>query len=400
MICRKLWGGAFLVAGTSIGAATLALPVATASIGLFGTLVLFLLCWLVMLASALMLLEVNIASGKSDSFMSMAEKTLGAYAKWVVAVLYAILLYSLMAAYLRGSGDLVHGLANVFFLADLSSYLEPLPCTLFAAIALYFGAKCIDRLNSYMMYGLIISFTILVCSLLLVANLHTMTYSIGFSFLNMLKLLPIAITAFGFQVIVPTLRHYMHKELDILPKTITLGSLIPFVIYLIWSVLIYMCMPTTGEFSLSALFTAKQPVVSLPIFLNSLYHNKIITSSISLFAFFALASSLLGISISLFDLLADKFFLKMNNIRVYLIIAVLLPPLLFAEFFPEGFLLALKYAGIFVAILNIFLPAVMVLKIRKTNKVTSFKAPVGSFVIYSTIVIALLIVIVSLVLGA
>tara|TARA_B110000459_G_C16625397_1_gene505037 strand:- start:5931 stop:7124 length:1194 start_codon:yes stop_codon:yes gene_type:complete len=396
MICRKLWGGAFLVAGTSIGAATLALPIATAAIGLFGTLVLFLLCWLVMLASALMLLEVSIASDKSDSFMSMAENTLGFYAKWVVAILYAILLYSLMAAYLRGSGDLVHGLANVFLSADLSPYLEPLPCALFAAISLHFGAKCIDRLNSYMMYGLVMSFAVLVCSLLLVASLHAATYSISFSFLSMLKLLPIAITAFGFQVIVPTLRHYMHKELDILPKAITIGSLIPFVIYLIWSILIYMCMPTTGEFSLSALFTAKQPVVSLPIFLNALYHNKIITSSISIFAFFALASSLLGISISLFDLLADKCSLKINNIRSYLIIAVLLPPFLFAEFFPEGFLLALKYAGIFVALLNIFLPAIMVLKIRKNNKPAAFSAPVATRAIYATMMMALLIIVVSL----
>lgn len=395
----KLWGGAFLVAGTSIGAATLALPVATSSIGLLGTLVLFLFCWLVMLAAALMLLEVNIACGKSDSFISMTEQTFGTYAKWLVAVSYGILLYSLMAAYLRGSGDLVHGLANVFSLSDLSMYLEPLPCTLFAAVALYFGAKCIDRINSYMMYGLIISFVVLVFSLLLVANLHAITYISGFSFLSMLKLLPIIITAFGFQVIIPTLRQYMHNELDILPKAITLGSLMPFIIYLVWSILIYMCMPTQGEFSLSALFTAKQPVVSLPIFLNALYHNKIITTSISIFAFFALASSLLGISISLFDLLADKYSLKIKNSRIYLIIAVLFPPLLFAEFFPAGFLLALKYAGIFVALLNIFLPAVMVLKIRKTNNSNSFRAPVGSIVIYATILVSLVIIMSSLLIG-
>ena len=391
----KLWGGAFLVAGTSIGAATLALPVATSAIGLLGTLVLFLLCWLVMLAAALMLLEVNVACDKSDSFISMAEQAFGTYAKWLVAISYGILLYSLMAAYLRGSGDLFHGLVSVLSLSDFSMYLEPLPCTLFAALALYFGAKCIDNLNSYMMYGLIISFVVLVLSLLLVANLHAITYISGFSFLSMLKLLPIVITAFGFQVIIPTLRQYMHEELDILPKSITIGSLMPFVIYLVWSILIYMCMPTQGEFSLSALFAAKQPVVSLPIFLNALYHSKIITTSISIFAFFALASSLLGISISLFDLLADKCSFKTNNIRIYLIIAVLLPPLLFAEFFPAGFLLALKYAGIFVALLNIFLPAVMVLKIRKTNKPTTFNGMTHNIVVYAAILVSLVIVVSS-----
>ncbi len=42
-----------------------------------------------------------------------------------------------------------------------------------------------------------------------------------------------------------------------------------------------------------------------------------------------------------------------------------LPPLAFALFYPQGFIMALGYAAIALAILAIFLPLVMVVKVRQ-----------------------------------
>ncbi len=61
------------------------------------------------------------------------------------------------------------------------------------------------------------------------------------------------------------------------------------------------------------------------------------------------------------------------------------PPLLFVYFYPEGFILALKYAGIFVAILLAILPALMVFKLPKKGFYKSF---VGRSLLVMIILIA------------
>ena len=55
-----LLGGTLLIAGTSIGVGMLALPVATASGGFIPSIVVYLICWLFMLSSGLLILEACI----------------------------------------------------------------------------------------------------------------------------------------------------------------------------------------------------------------------------------------------------------------------------------------------------------------------------------------------------
>ncbi|MES2272690.1 MAG: aromatic amino acid transport family protein, partial [Chlamydiota bacterium] len=53
-----VFGGTLLVAGTSIGAGMLALPVVTASGGFLPALFVYFLCWLFMTCTGLLLLEI------------------------------------------------------------------------------------------------------------------------------------------------------------------------------------------------------------------------------------------------------------------------------------------------------------------------------------------------------
>ena len=55
----KTCGAIFLVSGTCIGAGMLALPIVTVKCGFGWSVVLFIGCWLVMLLSSLLVLEVN-----------------------------------------------------------------------------------------------------------------------------------------------------------------------------------------------------------------------------------------------------------------------------------------------------------------------------------------------------
>ena len=64
--------------------------------------------------------------------------------------------------------------------------------------------------------------------------------------------------------------------------------------------------------------------------------------------------------------------------KVLLLILMFAPPLLFSLFYPTGFILAVGYAGVFVAVLYGILPAIMVWKGRYVEKVKGqFRVPGG-----------------------
>src|SRR5262249_30357327 len=80
------------------------------------------------------------------------------------------------------------------------------------------------------------------------------------------------------------------------------------------------------------------------------------------FAFFALLTSFFGVALGLVDFWADG--LKLKNTpynRFWLCLLIFIPPLIFALYYPNVFLMALDYAGVFgCALLLGLLPVLMV----------------------------------------
>jgi len=100
--------------------------------------------------------------------------------------------------------------------------------------------------------------------------------------------------------------------------------------------------------------------------LSNMLHNPMVSQSVSIFADLALATSFLGVSLGLFDFLSDT--LKRGNQatgRIQTALVTFIPPLCFALFYPQGFIMALGYAAIALVILAIFLPVAMVKAQRK-----------------------------------
>src|SRR3990167_7556773 len=104
----KLLGGILLIVGTTIGAGILALPVATAELGFWGSLVLLIGCWTVMTTCAFLFLEVNLWLPPNTNLISMAGATLGRGGQVIAWLAYLLLLYSILSAYIAGGGDLFH----------------------------------------------------------------------------------------------------------------------------------------------------------------------------------------------------------------------------------------------------------------------------------------------------
>lgn len=93
---------------------------------------------------------------------------------------------------------------------------------------------------------------------------------------------------------------------------------------------------------------------------------------VGFFADLALVTSFLGVSLGLFEFIQDSTKAKLKGNRSYVALFTYLPPLAFALFYPEGFIMALGYAAIALAVLAILLPAAMVLKSRKEYRDARF----------------------------
>ena len=96
---KRLIGGILLIVGTSIGGGMLALPMAVAAGSYPHASFLFVSVWLLMMFSALFLLEVNLWFPDGANLISMARKTLGRSAEVITWLFYLLLLYTLLSAY-------------------------------------------------------------------------------------------------------------------------------------------------------------------------------------------------------------------------------------------------------------------------------------------------------------
>ena len=344
-------GGALLVAGTTIGVGMLALPIATGPGGFVPSLAIYFICWVFMLCTGLLLVEVNLSMPKDTSFISMAETLLGKPGRILFWIVYLFLFLTVMVAHVAGGGDILRQIPHW----PLPGWISALIYTAVFAPVIYLGAKMVDRLNLILISGVAIFYLGFVG-----VSISSVQTSL-LSHINWGKAwlaLPILFTAFTYQVIVPTLVNYLERNIRKIRLAIIFGSLIPLVIYLLWEFVILGIVPPTGPHGIEeAIQLGQNAVTPLKHFVNSSW---ILTLS-NWFAFFALTTSFIPLALSFFDFLADGFHWKKTGAhRFWLCIMVFGVPAAIALIYPNIFLVALGYAGgISCALLFGLMPPVM-----------------------------------------
>jgi len=353
-----LIGGILLVAGTSIGGGMLALPVLTSQAGFFPSLCLYLSCWLFMMCTGLLFLEISLWMEGDANIITMASRTLGKWGKAAAWGLYLFLFYCLTLAYVVGAGDLiVEVMDKAIHLNEWQGQLIFL--ALFVPFV-YAGARLVGRLNLFLMFGLGLSF----CAFVLLGYPHVnRDFLLKNSWIHIWSALPITFTAFAYQGIIPTLISYLHRNVSMVRLAIIIGSFLPFIAYAIWQWLILGIVPAEGPGSLQEAMqngqNAVQPlktILAVPeVYVVGQY-----------FAFFALVTSFFGVTLGLMDFLADGLKVEKTPLnKILLCVLIFLPPFLFALTHPHIFLVALDYAGGFgCALLLGLLPVLMVWKGR------------------------------------
>lgn len=349
----SLLGAICLVAGTAIGGGMLALPVLTAAGGFWPATLIYLLCWLFMLATGLIVVEIFLWNKNEMNFVTMAQSTLGLAGKIVAWILYLFLFYSLTVAYISGGGAIVVDALDILFKVKINPCLGPLIFTLIFAPFVIIGPLLTGRINVILMLGLIVSFLLFV--ILGIKHVETGYLTRGNLGLALLAT-PVVFTSFGFQGSVPTITQYMGRNRRKTAIALIVGTFIPLLVYIVWEWLILGVVPPEGlEDALKQGQSAVYP-------LRNILHVPWLFTIGEFFAFFAIVTSFFGVTLGLIDFLRDGLKLQKTFQKRFLLgLLVFLPTLAFAMVNPCVFLNALHYAGgIGCALLLGLLPLLMV----------------------------------------
>lgn len=345
-------GGTLLITGTAVGVGMLALPVATGPGGFLPAVVIYLICWLFMLCTGLLLVEVCTWMPKNSNIITIAGHLLGKTGKGVCWVVYLFLFVTVMIAHVVGGGGVVHEITRNVIPLWLSALIYVL---LFAPVV-YLGTKYVDRLNLIIMAGIVITYFLFIGFSYSHVNVELLKFT---NWPKAWLAIPVLFTAFTYQVIVPTLMTYMKGDAKKVRSCIIIGSSIPLVIYLIWELLILGIVPIEGPGGLiEAAKLGQNAVMPLKTFVGA-------SSLIDIgqaFAFFTMTTSYIALSLSFVDFLADG--LKIQKVglkKVGLCLLVFVFPTVIGMTYPHLFIDALSYAGGFsCAILFGFFPPLMV----------------------------------------
>lgn len=383
----KFIGSILLLAGTAIGAGMLALPIVSATSGIFFSSLLIIFIWALMTFTALLILEVNLAfKPYHNSFGSMAFGTLGRTGQIIAWLTCLLLLYSLTAAYIAGNTSLLTALIHHIFHVRSPDWMNALLFTLILGTAVFWSTHTVDLLNRLFISvkGLLLIFAlILLMPHIRITQLIHQTGPTKYLW----AAAPIMLTSFGFHTVIPSLTNYLGPKPKALKSVIIIGAAIPLIIYILWLIATLGIIPFFGRDSFTHIAESHSSVGGLVTTINTIIKNRWINFSVNGFADIAMTTSFLGVSLGLFDFLADGFQRSNSHFgRAQTALLTFLPPLSFAIFYPKGFILALGYAAIFVAVLEIILPAMMVYQLRKSKTLKSPSRAFGGNILLTMVI--------------
>lgn len=387
----NLLGAILLVAGCCIGAGMLGLPVLSSLAGFVPTTTLFFVSWFFMVCTGLLLLEVNLWFKNDVSIISMADKTLGLPGKIIGWFGFLFLFYTLMVAYIEGTGELVAD-----FIQELTGQVVPAWIgSVFVAglfgVMVYLGTHAVDLFNRVFMVGLMASYALLITLGASHIDSSLLKHS---DWKQVYLVIPAMIISFGYHNLIPTLSTYLQGNLAQLRLTIIIGSAIPLLIYLLWEWLILGIVPV--DTFRTALDQGDMATRALKNEIGSSW----VADLAHYFAFFAIVTSFLGVALSFVDFLSDGLHIPKNRTgKIKLCLLVIALPLLFVMVYPKLFLVALRYAGSFGALLLFgVLPAAMVWSGRYYKKIKGdILVPGGKFTLAAVILLSFVIMLIQVV---
>ncbi|WP_434321841.1 aromatic amino acid transporter [Haemophilus influenzae] len=382
---NKTVGSTLLVAGTMIGAGMLAMPLTSAGIGFGFTLVLLLGLWALLTFSALLFVELYQTAESDAGIGTLAEQYFGKAGRIVATAVLIIFLYALIAAYVSGGGSLLKDLLPESFGDKVSILLF----TVIFGSFIIIGTHSVDKINRVLFFVMLAAFAIVLILMLPEIKFdNLMATPIDNALI--ISASPVFFTAFGFHGSIPSLNKYLGGNVKALRFSILVGSAITLCAYILWQLSTHGLL-TQNEFlqilkedaTLNGLVKATFAITG----------SNVIASAVKLFSTLALITSFLGVGLGLLECIEDLLKRSFNVTagRISLGLLTFIPPLVFALFYPEGFILALGYAGQMFAFYAVVLPVSLVWKARRTHTNLPYKVWGGNLTLIIVLVLGVII---------
>jgi tyrosine-specific transport protein len=363
----KLIGGILIITGTCIGGGLLALPVASTPAGFLSSALAALTIWLIMLLGSLLILEMTQWFPHGSNVITISKSVLGKKGETVAWIIYLLLCYSLVCAYMSGGGDIFQYLLNLIHIKT-TEHIGTLIFALALGYIVYKGTASIDIINRFFM---ILKFLVLFLLIGVIAPHVEISHLMAGKEKYIVFTMSAFMTSFGFSIVIPSLFDYFQGNVKKTRLIIIIGSIIPLVCYILWMLVIMGSLPKSGNESLTNILISGKTTSGLITCINHNLHIHSITDLSELFVAVCMFTSFLGVSLALTDLLTDGF--QINNgktSRFKICNIAFIPPLLIVYFWPKIFIIALSYAGLFVIIQQLILPAIIVWQGRYKKKIS------------------------------
>jgi tyrosine-specific transport protein len=363
----KTVGATFIIAGTMIGSGMLAMPLESLSIGLFNSLLLICFMAFLMLCAAFIQADLFKHEKSGISFATLVAKNFGEKYKIIPAIIKCLLFYSLLACYMTGASSIIKTTLDSWMMTNLSMFLITSSFAFIFGIIISIPINIMDKLNRFFVILMFIIFGIILWLLNPSFSAPLASLPIHESkFLDILKTIPIFFTAFGFHGSIPTLVDYLNQDQKKIFVSFILGMIITVIVYFMW------------QYSIMSILEQKNIItdLNLKVFLTAISNQtptpEISKSFLDAFYFMVIITSFIGVGIGQFNYILEvtqnitrkKSAFSKRFIAGLLTIVI---PFIFAMYYPDGFILALRFAGIWLCILALILPALMGILNQKTS---------------------------------
>ncbi|HAD41116.1 MAG TPA: tryptophan permease, partial [Plesiomonas shigelloides] len=247
------------------------------------------------------------------------------------------------------------------------------------AFFVWISTKAVDRLTTVLIGGMVITFLLSTFDLIQHVQPAILfnTGNADASYLPFaLAALPYCLASFGYHGNVPSLVKYYGKDSSSVVKSLLFGTLIALVIYVLWQLSI---LGNISREEFKGIIGQGGNIGNLLSALSGVVSTQTIDKLLTAFSYMAVASSFLGVTLGLFDYIADL--LKFDDSllgRTKTAVVTFLPPTIGGLMFPDGFIYAIGFAGLAAAIWAAIIPAMMARASRKQFGSPDYRAPGGN----------------------
>lgn len=358
---HKQIGAILLVAGTCIGSGMIALPMVLAKLGLIPSILLMLGIWFIMYYTSLINLELNLQAGDGLSLGALGKRFSGKTAELIGVLSLKLLSYSLLAVFIYGGSSIIQELITSKLAIEYAFNTIATYCTLIVIGLLLFPIKMIDYFNRLLFLGLLVVIAILIAGLAISVKWSNLPlFSDQYQDLSVwAAIIPVVFTSFGFQVIFHTLTNYCNKNVKILKQAFFWGSLIPALVYILWTSSILSVVYHDNPQFYSQMVAGQIEIGELIQVLSGIAKWQSVQLLVWWISILAIATSVLGVGIGLCDSVKSMMSKKVTHSGLRNLLASLItviPAYLVVLYVPNAFIAVLGFAGMILAIIAVILP--------------------------------------------